>query len=152
MLPPFEIFGGLLFFLLQQLENRALNILRRQVVGGKHVGPPCQSCRRRRAHRPCAWARGQCSPKNSATAPPRPPKTECSSTVTTAPVFWAKESSSFSSRGLMEGMSSTAALTPPAHSDCAASSARAVMRPVATMHTSAPSRRTYPLPKVKSAS
>src|SRR6202042_2228536 len=55
---------------------------------------------------------GHRSPSTSATAPPRPPRTLCSSTVMTRPVARAAATTAASSRGLMVGTCTTRAWMP----------------------------------------
>lgn len=89
---------------------------------------------------------GHFSASASQTALPRPPITECSSTVTTLPVSFAAATISSSSSGLMVWMLMILASMPSAASFSAASRAELTQRPVATMVTSLPSRRTTPFP------
>ena len=64
---------------------------------------------------------GAFSDRHSHTAPPSPPITECSSTVTTLPVSLAAATTSSSSRGLIVWILITFASTPSAASFSAAS-------------------------------
>ena len=89
---------------------------------------------------------GAFSDRHSHTAPPSPPITECSSTVTTLPVSLAAATTSSSSRGLIVWILITFASTPSAASFSAASRAGATQRPFAMIVRSFPSRRTIPLP------
>jgi hypothetical protein len=81
----------------------------------------------------------------SATAPPRPPRTECSSTVTIAPVA-AASTMADSSSGVRVDRLITRASTPSSASASAAASARCTMTPLAMIAMSWPARRISALP------
>ncbi len=89
---------------------------------------------------------GHFSERTSATAPPRPPITECSSTVTTLPVLDALFMMRSVSRGLIVWMLITSASIPSSASFLAASSDSLTSRPVAMIVRSFPSLRTTPFP------
>ena len=89
---------------------------------------------------------GACSQSTSATALPSPPITECSSTVTTFPVFVADATTSSLSSGLIVWILNTSALIPSASKSFAASNASHTSSPVAKIDTSVPSLRTIPFP------
>ena len=82
----------------------------------------------------------------SHTAPPSPPMMECSSTVTTFPVFFADAATRSVSSGLMVWMLITSASMPSSARSFAASRDSPTQRPVAIIVTSLPSFRVMPLP------
>jgi len=86
----------------------------------------------------------------SATAPPNPPMTLCSSAVTMAPVSLAASPTAETSSGLTVCMSKTLVEIPSRASLSAASNAMPTITPLATIVTSEPSRRRFALPISKS--
>ena len=92
---------------------------------------------------------GRCWPSVSATAPPSPPMTVCSSTVITRPVRSAAATMASTSRGLSVGTWTTWASMPSAASSAAASTVRGVWAPVLNSVTSRPSRTVTALPNSK---
>src|SRR5581483_7664932 len=96
-----------------------------------------------------ATGTGQRSASASATAPPRPPITEWSSAVTTAPVRSAEATRHSTSSGLSVGQLTTRARMPSRRSAVAAAIVRCTMVPHATSVTSEPSSSTCALPTAK---
>ena len=85
---------------------------------------------------------GRCSESVSATAPPSPPMTVCSSTVITRPVRSAAATIASTSSGLSVGTWTTWASMPSVARSSAASTTRGVCDPVLNSVTSPPSRTT----------
>ena len=90
---------------------------------------------------------GRTSESHSATAPPRPPAIEWSSTVTTRPVLAAERPSISSSSGLIEAALITSAEIPSDERRLAASSALNTVPPLAISVTSVPGRSRHQRPR-----
>ena len=89
---------------------------------------------------------GAFSQRTSHTALPSPPMMECSSTVTTLPVFVADAATNSASIGLMVWMLIISASMPSAANIFSAANVSLTSSPVAKMVTSFPSFKTIPFP------
>ncbi len=95
------------------------------------------------------WGAGPAAVKISATKPPSPPYTECSSTVTTRSAPLTASTRADSSMGLMDGTWITEASIPDSARRSAAASTRPVCGPVEMRLTRPPARSRWIAPGVK---